>query len=741
MATPTKFSDIIVAVHGIGSQKRNATVRTVATIFAESSLKGTNNLRAPLPLGYFHTDVKDISHVCLLDDPANLSGPLKTTGFTEVFWADVPQEVAAEGRTLEETKAWGRAVIARAQGLCANKTIKEREPDFTLAAEVLDEIVDAVYVMENLCFLAEKAGVFQFDLKKVLEEYLGDVQLMTEFTYYRNQILGRLHLAMEQIYDQQRQLGNPEVRLHIVAHSEGTVVSFLGLLHALSGTDFSIVPTGGNPRSGTPVWIKNVHGHVTLGSPIDKHLLLWPHLFDDLKPTAAATPATPAPGQIRWRNYYDYGDPVGFKLDTAREWLGQRQFTAFEFCGCPTCQHDIGFARYSLPGKAHNDYWKDRQVFDDIVDEVIAPRNPRPRAPKSRPLVYFLSPALPYLMSFIVLLIGVWLVYKATTNFTHPSDDPLQRYLRFTLLGVRAPEPVSGWQLLQHSLAITALIAGTTLFSRFPRLAGWPWVLCGSLSLVLGFGAYWLGVSATSRAEIGVVFSRLGPSAPTWGLFGLSIVFGLFAWLATRPSRENPDRRQRWFWRGMRPLMACGAIGTALIVGSQAVPSWFTESKIEQVQQQGIPVSTNQIAALQEARLSQTEINQLLTGPPATLTNNLNNLSQVSSVLTPERPVWPLLLSAVAFLYLWWLAALLFDLGFVWHRYIRRSVGLDRLRRWAGYDRTRPPPGSPLPAPGTSGAPAPPTRRSGNVELCRNPHAKEAGPRSTRRKKARVETR
>jgi hypothetical protein len=33
--------------------------------------------------------------------------------------------------------------------------------------------------------------------------------------------------------------------------------------------------------------------------------------------------------------------------------------------------------------------------------------------------------------------------------------------------------------------------------------------------------------------------------------------------------------------------------------------------------------------------------------------------------------LWPVVLSVAAFLYLWWLAAGLFDLVFIWHRYIR----------------------------------------------------------------------
>ena len=41
-------------------------------------------------------------------------------------------------------------------------------------------------------------------------------------------------------------------------------------------------------------------------------------------------------------------------------------------------------------------------------------------------------------------------------------------------------------------------------------------------------------------------------------------------------------------------------------------------------------------------------------------------------------PLWPVLGASVIFLYLWWLSALLFDLAFVWHRYIRQDTAIDR---------------------------------------------------------------
>jgi hypothetical protein len=42
-------------------------------------------------------------------------------------------------------------------------------------------------------------------------------------------------------------------------------------------------------------------------------------------------------------------------------------------------------------------------------------------------------------------------------------------------------------------------------------------------------------------------------------------------------------------------------------------------------------------------------------------------------------PLWPVVLATPGFFYLWWLAALIFDLVFSWHFYIRQSRALDRM--------------------------------------------------------------
>jgi hypothetical protein len=54
----------------------------------------------------------------------------------------------------------------------------------------------------------------------------------------------------------------------------------------------------------------------------------------------------------------------------------------------------------------------------------------------------------------------------------------------------------------------------------------------------------------------------------------------------------------------------------------------------------------------------------------------------ISRIWSSDAPIWPVLLAGLGFLYLWWLGILMFDLTFVWHRYIRRSVAIDSLRQW-----------------------------------------------------------
>ena len=722
------YDQIIVAVHGIGSQSRNATVRSVATRFARSIALSDPNFSplSPQPLGYFHTDVKGAIKVAPLDEFGKNRHTLAGIGFSEVFWADIPEEVDQEKRTLEESKAWARTVVARARAVFyrgwnqLTETQRQglREPDFGQAGEVLEEIIDTIQVLENLCFLAEKAGVIKINIRQVLEDYLGDVQLVTEFTQYRRDIIGRFHRAMEQIHDQY-----PNARLHIVAHSEGTVVSFLGMLHAMSSERLQPAEGTSGPAL-APVkqpspWLRQIHGYMTIGSPIDKHILLWPELFERFnlnraremfetraRQHAQKNPYEPPDKGIEWRNYYDYGDPVGFELNTARDWLKQQPFNPFHFKHDDKTKHDIGFARYLWPGKAHNDYWEDPDVFEHFLCDVVRPNPDRPpKLPATRPRVAVLSPSIPYVLSFIVLFGGVMLFYRMVAAYINPPLDPMQNYVRYMTLGTTPPESTPLRNLLSSSFLVTLLVAGTTLLSRFPRLIReWKWYGWGVLSFAIGAAAYRIGIAPASGNAIGA-FSTAVPvlGNPVDATIALAFVVGLIglfavpksgsvkksaraaaqnvcekvgkpklAWLEEKPNRRMPARRMRFFHKGMRPLISSGAIALLLLVGFQ----------IWQQKQQPSTLSQTEKDTAMRAYLGTNDLTAVPTNSPAWQQANLK-LTSVESLIQPHPPLWPVALSGIVFLYLWWLAGLLFDLAFVWQKYIRDSSPLRRFRKCA----------------------------------------------------------
>jgi hypothetical protein len=600
-----KMDRIVVAIHGVGSQQRSETLRRVTFRFG-SRVKPPMAL---MPLGFFHVDrVGDVKVSQLEDVPQN--DLLETVGFAEVFWADIPKKVDKEGDTLEEIKGWGRTVVSRAEAAYHRK-VPERDrklkaEDFGLGAAVIEEIVETVAVMENLLFVADKMGLLKFNLAPVLREYVGDVQVVAEFKFFRDQIVYRFHKAMHDVVKGSYDHPDEEPpKVYVVAHSEGTVVSFLAMLEALSNPPDTIIFDPDAPDDATRAvstnWIRFVRGFMTIGSPIDKHLVLWPQLWKDLRPTERRLDAP-----IQWRNYYDYGDPIGFKLDTAAAFLEHNNCKAFAFKSDRKTD-DFGFSRYWLPGKAHNDYWTDGAVFEHFIQDVVLRKpdsQPMNEPPGNRPLVGPVSTASPYVLSVALHLAAVFMLFKAVTAYmAGPNDEP-------TIFAV----------LTRAVLCLGGLLTGVTVAARLPRLVNrrwsWRWLAVAYLMLMAGVCWVWL-------------------PDPVATFFGGALI-----------GSSDPST-----------LIIVGKSGLLIIAAIVAATGWLLPRKPSIARRTLIGLGTAAVLALV--------------------------VSQIRNATLKHHPeAWPLVLAGAAFLYLWWLGILTFDLAFVWHRYIRNSVALETLGYW-----------------------------------------------------------
>jgi hypothetical protein len=576
---------LVVAVHGIGSQLRYATVQSVVSRFAAYCGK-----QMTLPLGAFHPTkliTKPYSPelgTYLFEPPKGFDKEFGGFGFAEVFWADIPERAAKSHNTIEESKEWARTVVNRVRALDESENIT-RSPliDYKKAAAVVEEMIDTIKVFETLLLITKKAGLFEFKLGQLLTDFLGDVQIVADFKDYGGDVIKRFSNTMGHLI---RRMPNVK-EIYIVAHSEGTVVSLIGLLTALSAK-------GGK----TNEWVEKVKGYMTIGSPLNKHIVMWPLLWKELKPKNMDAHADP----ILWRNYYDYGDPVGFDLEITREWLKDNGWDVFfQFRD----EDDYGFARYLFPGKAHNDYWQDRDVFGHFIKEVVLgkgkEKQPKPRSIRGTGIV---GRVLPYLLCLGLVASGTYVLYKTFVTVVPPSRWG------------RGPND-SRWQMVGDVAGITCLLAGITVLSRMQRLEKWlRGTVIGTLAFIAGSVVYVTFVCKSTQVQISSAFRHLVLWDPDHGIIWIGLVIGVVAAIV---SKYLPQ------W-GMKPLIGLGGIAACIIL-------WYL-----------LPFPT----------------------PSA-----------------PERPLWPLALANAGFLYLWWLSALLFDLVYIWHRFIRsyRKTTMEILKK------------------------------------------------------------
>jgi hypothetical protein len=182
---------------------------------------------------------------------------------------------------------------------------------------------------------------------------------------------------------------------------------------------------------------------------------------------------------MEWRNYYDFGDPVGFDLGIMRDWLEKNGWMKSKLLSFGD-DNDFGFTRYPFPGVAHNEYWKDDTVFGHFIEEVILNRG-KQAPPPTRWSARIISYCVPYLLCIALVFGGTYIIYK-----TFISVFGLDRKI------LELTRDVSGLALL---------VIGITLFGRMPRLDKLPRSLligiCGFAAGALGY--HYLVTDSTPR--------------------------------------------------------------------------------------------------------------------------------------------------------------------------------------------------------------------------------------------------
>jgi hypothetical protein len=581
-APPAK---ILVAVHGIGDQVGYATAQAVA-----SQVGAYYNIAASIPLGRFYSAAsaspgKPAPIVMGHDDPA----PLKGIGFAEVYWADIPRRVVKEGYVLEEAKKWAKTVSGRLalRAMTKGSPIPEREQ--VRLTTVLDEVIETIAVLERLNFVFAKAGLLKFNLNQLLTNFLGDVQIVADFQSYRDEILKSFGAVMT---DALKLVPTGPVELYLVGHSEGSVLTFIALITALS-----------DPAQHK--WIHSVKGVMTIGSPIETHHLLWPELWQHLTvhPSLDTKPLN-----IPWRNYYDYGDPIAYGLDATKQWIDKQGFSRHLDLS------QTRFGRSYLPGKAHVDYWEDNELFAHFIQTVVRPQTPSPRPaparePTSRWSAVAVSYAVPYSIIVALLCAATYFLYRPVSN----------------ALLIDSP-PLSALVVSRDVAGIAFLLLGVTASARIPRLTSkWRWWMFAAVLLVAAMGGYETLVDPKSRAALG----------------------RLFVEPAHRASPSDADVAKATL--GVQAV----AGGLALVCGILA--SWWPKRGVRFLPLAGL------VAAL-----------VLVVGLLAESANNT------------KIEMWPIIIGAIGFFYIWWIATLFFDLVFVWHRYVRYSVALESVAQITG---------------------------------------------------------
>jgi hypothetical protein len=240
------------------------------------------------------------------------------------------------------------------------------------------------------------------------------------------------------------------------------------------------------------------------------------------------------------------------------------------------------------------------------------------------------SYSVPNAIVFAVLVLATYVIYRPVTTLLEASD-------------------LSASSVARDILGIGTLLLGMTAAGRIPRLTHrWHWWAISAALLVLSMIAYADVTCARTRRLLGTTLtdSVVATSDETTNGIPLPGALRLPACRSDEVSDVNTPLGRAQARRATTGLIAVAAL-LALLSG--VLSSWVPRWGVKILPAAGVAVVFYIVAdVLRDSSLAG------------------NPLEKAS--------LWPVILGGLVFFYLWWLATLLFDLVFVWQRYVRYAA-------------------------------------------------------------------
>jgi hypothetical protein len=336
-----------------------------------------------------------------------LDGEFKDVGQSTEVWTDTLLD-RLEMKQIRDNKLVKRDKKSSNSSESADTKPLTQDKESTWILPILYQLEETLIFLKSVLSIKTKKVA-----DVIFDKFLGDVQLYGEYLPIRGKAVRRFHELMNKIEREhiKRHCKNHSKetpyldendeyiipRYTFISHSLGTVMTMDTLMYAhlnkdiykeenLGKYDNLPFPEYANEyddgyekhadghfkrdshqwlldQEGEYIggkWIDNIANFVTLGSPIDKFLVIWWQNYEYFKYVNLFKERST---KIKHFNYCDEQDPVGHLLD----FFGKHTVYEKIFSG----EEDIVYNRYAVPGKAHVDYWTDYELFYRIVKCTI----------------------------------------------------------------------------------------------------------------------------------------------------------------------------------------------------------------------------------------------------------------------------------------------------------------------------------------------------------------------------------